>query len=51
MSISKDKTGVLINMNKDLKKQLELLAKEDNRSLTSYINIILQKHVDSKITN
>ncbi len=45
MAISKDKTGVLINMDK-LKTELERLAKEDNRSLTGYIINILKKHVD-----
>jgi hypothetical protein len=46
MSISKNKTSVLINMDKELKKKLELLAKEDRRSLTSYINLILENHVN-----
>ncbi len=46
MAISKDKTGVLINMDKTLKTELERLAKEDNRSLTGYIINILKKHVD-----
>lgn len=48
MAISKDKTGVLINMKKELKSKLELLAKEDKRSLTAYINIILEEHVKDK---
>jgi predicted DNA-binding protein len=47
MSISKNKIGVLINMDKELKAKLEKLAKEDNRSLTSYINNILKKHINS----
>ena len=46
MTISKDKTGVLINMNKELKEKLEILAKEDKRSLTAYINIILEDYVN-----
>lgn len=47
MAIGKDKTGVLINMDKSLKSILEDLAKKDNRSLTSYIVNILKKHVDN----
>lgn len=47
MAIGKDKTGVLINMDKSLKSTLEDLAKKDNRSLTSYIVNILKKHVDN----
>lgn len=50
MSISKNKVGVLINMDKELKKKLEELSKKDNRSLTSYVNIILKNHVDSFYT-
>ena len=46
MAVGKDKTGVLVNMDKTLKAELEQLAKEDNRSLTSYIVNILKKHVD-----
>ena len=47
MAIGKDKTGVLINMDKSLKSILEDLAKKDNRSLTSYIVNILKKHIDN----
>lgn len=46
MAVGKDKTGVLVNMDKTLKTELEQLAKEDNRSLTSYIVNVLKKHVD-----
>lgn len=48
MAISKDKTGVLVNMNKELKTKLEVLAKEDGRSLTSLINKILSDYVNNK---
>lgn len=47
MAVGKDKTGVLINMDKSLKSTLEDLAKKDNRSLTSYIVNILKKHIDN----
>lgn len=47
MAVGKDKTGVLINMDKSLKSTLEDLAKKDNRSLTSYIINILKKHIDN----
>lgn len=46
MAVGKDKTGVLVNMDKSLKADLEQLAKEDNRSLTSYIVNVLKKHVE-----
>ena len=46
MAVNKDKTGVLVNMDKELKAILEKLAKEDDRSLTGYINHILKKHIE-----
>ena len=48
MAIGKDKTGVLVNMDKKLKSKLEQLAKEDCRSLTSFINKILTDYAKDK---
>ena len=48
MAVNKDKTGVLVNMDKELKAKLEQLAKEDCRSLTSFINKILTDYVKNK---
>ena len=48
MAVNKDKTGVLVNMDKKLKAKLEQLAKEDCRSLTSFINKILTDYVKDK---
>lgn len=47
MAVSKDKTGVLVNMDKTLKEDLSKLAKEQNRSLSNLIVTILKKYVDS----
>lgn len=47
MAVSKDKTGVLVNMDKTLKAELEQLAKADGRSLTNYIVNILKTHIDN----
>lgn len=47
MAVSKEKTGVLVNMDKTLKEELNKLAKEQNRSLSNLIVTILQKYVDS----
>ena len=47
MAVSKEKTGVLVNMDKTLKEELSKLAKEQNRSLNNLIVTILQKYVDS----
>ena len=47
MAVSKEKTGVLVNMDKTLKEELIKLAKEQNRSLSNLIVTILKKYVDS----
>lgn len=46
MAVGKDKTGVLVNMDKDLKAKLEEIAKQDGRSLTNLINKILTDYVE-----
>ena len=46
MAIGKDKTGVLVNMDKELKAKLESIAKDDGRSLTNLINKILTDYVE-----
>lgn len=47
MAVSKDKTGVLVNMDKTLKEQLVKIANEQNRSLSNLIVTVLQKYADS----
>lgn len=46
MAVGKDKIGVLVNMDKELKTKLEQLAKDDGRSLTNLINKILTDYVE-----
>ena len=46
MAVGKDKIGVLVNMDKELKSKLEQLAKDDGRSLTNLINKILADYVE-----
>ena len=46
MAVGKDKIGVLVNMDKELKSRLERLAKDDGRSLTNLINKILTDYVE-----
>ena len=45
MSISKDNTRTLITIPKELKKQLEELAKKDNRSFNNLVVKILKDYV------
>ena len=46
MAVGKDKVGVLVNMDKELKAKLESVAKDDGRSLTNLINKILTDYVE-----
>ena len=46
MAVSKDKTGVLVNMDKALKERLSELAKKQNRSLSNLIVTVLQNYVE-----
>ena len=46
MAVGKDKVGVLVNMDKELKSKLESIAKDDGRSLTNLINKILTDYVE-----
>lgn len=48
MAIGKDKTGVLVNMNRETKAKLEELAKKDGRSMTNLINKILLDYIKNK---
>ena len=49
MPINKNiKTGVLVNMDKELKAKLEEIAKKDSRSLTNLINKILSDYLQNK---
>ena len=48
MAVGKNKTGVLVNLDKELKTKLEQLAKKDCRSLTSLINKILTDYAKDK---
>ena len=48
MAVGKDKVGVLVNMDKELKAKLESIAKDDGRSLTNLINKILTDYVKDK---
>ena len=46
MTISKDNTRTQLTISKELKKQLENIAKEQNRSFNNLVITILQKYID-----
>lgn len=47
MSISKNNTRTLITIPKDLKQQLEQIAKNENRSFNNLVVTILKSYADS----
>ena len=46
-SISSENTRTNITISKELKAQLEELAKQDNRSFNNYVITILKEHIKS----
>lgn len=46
MSISKNNTRTQLTISKDLKKELEIIAKEQNRSFNNLVITILKNFVD-----
>lgn len=46
-SISNENTRTNITISKDLKAQLEELAKQDNRSFNNYVITVLKEHVEN----
>ena len=46
MSISKNNTRTQLTISKDLKKELEVIAKEQNRSFNNLVITILKKFID-----
>ena len=50
MATSKNKTVTGIVIPKEIKEQLEQMAKKDRRSLSNYIAIVLEDHVKCNTT-
>lgn len=48
MAISKDNDRLTIIINKNIKKSLEEIAKQDSRSVSNYVANLLEKHVLSQ---
>ena len=48
MAIGEDKARVVTIIDKELKDKLEMLAKRDKRSLSNYICLLLEKHVEEE---
>lgn len=46
-TISSDNTRTNITISKELKAQLEELAKQDNRSFNNYVITVLKEHVEN----
>ena len=48
MSISKDNVRTVLTISKELKSKLEVIAKQENRSLNNLIITILKNFVDER---
>ncbi len=42
------KEKISITIDEDLLKKIKILAEEDDRSLSQYINIVLKQHIENK---
>ena len=42
------KEKISITIDEDILKKIKILAEEDDRSLSQYINIILKQHIENK---
>ena len=48
MPISKDNTRTNITFNKELKRELEVIAKSQNRSFNNLVITVLKEYLESK---
>ena len=51
MTISKDNTRTQLTISKELKQQLENIAKEQNRSFNNLVITILKSYIDDSYHN
>ncbi|WP_297633530.1 DNA-binding protein [uncultured Clostridium sp.] len=47
MAVGNDKDRIIVTTTKELKEQLQKLAKQDDRTLSNFINQILKQYVES----
>lgn len=48
MAVSSDKMRILVTVPRDLKEQLEQVAKDENRSVSNYVLTLIQKDLNNK---
>lgn len=51
MALSKDKVRILVNMPRELKEKVELLAKKDNRSVSNFIVNLIEQAIKEENQN
>lgn len=49
MAVSSDKIRILVTVPRTTKKQLEAVAKQENRSVSNYIFTLIQKDLNAKM--
>lgn len=50
MAIGNDKIRILVTVPRDIKVQLEKVARQENRSVSNYIFTLIQKDLEKKLT-
>lgn len=48
MAIGKDKTRIILTLPKEVKNKLDILAKEDNRTTSNYLQNLIYKHLEQQ---
>ncbi len=48
MPLSKDKALIAVTVPKEFKAELEQMARQEKRSLSNYISIVLEEHMKQK---
>ncbi|MHC1722171.1 MAG: Arc family DNA-binding protein [Aminipila sp.] len=46
MALSSDKKGIMVRMPIELKKQVEVIAKSENRSVNNYLITLIKREVE-----
>lgn len=48
MAVSNDKIRILVTVPREVKEQLEEVAKQENRSVSNYVYTLIQKELNEK---
>lgn len=46
MAIGKDKSRMIITLDKEDHEKIKVLAKQENRSVSNYMQVLLKRHIE-----